>query len=110
MPGGIQPPIEVLLSWPQPNLIDPEMKPNTITVLAYVFGPLTILLFLARLWVRVFHQQNPGWDDWVMLAAMVRNSIPRRDITNITSQIPTIASTVITPIGMFVRSLSGHWY
>lgn len=71
MPGGISPSIDVLLSWPQPNFINPERKPNTITVLSCIFGPLTVVLFAIRLWVRVVHQRKPGWDDWVMLAAMV---------------------------------------
>jgi hypothetical protein len=110
MPGGIQPPIEVLLSWPRPNLVDPEMKPNTITVVAYVFGPLTVILFLIRLWVRIFHQRNPGWDDWIMVAAMVRDSTFWREVTKLTSQVPTIASTVLVPIGTYELKNSGHQY
>jgi predicted permease len=110
MPGGIQPPIEVFLSWPQPNLVDPEMKPNTITMVAYVFGPLTVTLFLIRLWVRIFHQRNPGWDDWVMLAAMVRNSILWYEVTELTPQIPTIASTVLVPIGTSPLRVFSHYY
>lgn len=71
MPGGIEPSLKVIASWPQPNLINPETRPDTITIFSCVFGPLTVILFLVRMWVRLFHQRNPGWDDWVMLAAMV---------------------------------------
>ncbi|KAH7384004.1 hypothetical protein BKA66DRAFT_570191 [Pyrenochaeta sp. MPI-SDFR-AT-0127] len=69
MPGGLNAPLEVILAWPKPNYVNPETRPNTILVLACVWGPLTLILVLARLWVRIFHQRNPGWDDWLMLAA-----------------------------------------
>ncbi|KAF2024511.1 hypothetical protein EK21DRAFT_78572 [Setomelanomma holmii] len=82
MPGGIHPTIKVMLSWPAPNYINPEKRPNTVTLLAVVCGPITIALLLARLWVRIFHQRNPGWDDWFMLAATL----------------PLIALTVLLPI------------
>lgn len=39
-----------------------------------IWGPITVALLFARLWVRIFHQRNPGWDDWLMLAAIVRES------------------------------------
>ncbi|KAF2832732.1 hypothetical protein CC86DRAFT_401479 [Ophiobolus disseminans] len=71
MPGGIHPTLEVFLSWPPPNLVDPETRPNTMTILACVLGPITLALFLARFWVRTLHQRNAGWDDWIMLAAMI---------------------------------------
>ena len=72
MPGGIHAPIDVVLSWPAANTINPETRPNTIFILAYVFGPITIIMLLARLWVRIFHQRNVGWDDWLILAGIVR--------------------------------------
>lgn len=72
MGGGIHPPLEVMLKWPPPNEINPETRSNAILILAYVGGPITILMLLARLWVRIFHQRSPGWDDWIMLVAMVR--------------------------------------
>ncbi|KAL6705108.1 hypothetical protein ACN47E_007367 [Coniothyrium glycines] len=82
MPGGLHPPIEVVLSWPKPNTENPERRPNTMNILAFVFGPITVCLLLARLWIRVFHQRNAGFDDWLMLAATI----------------PTIALTVLFPI------------
>jgi hypothetical protein len=71
MPGGIHPPLSVILSWPTPNYIDPITRPNITTVLACVFGPVTILLIFARLWVRIRLQQNAALDDWLMIAASV---------------------------------------
>ncbi|KAH7412092.1 hypothetical protein DE146DRAFT_265919 [Phaeosphaeria sp. MPI-PUGE-AT-0046c] len=82
MPGGLHPPIEVMLSWPRPNFIDPETKPNSLLFIACVLGPLTIILLFVRLWVRIFHQRNPGWDDWLMLVATL----------------PTIAVTILFPL------------
>jgi hypothetical protein len=72
MPGGIHAPLEVILTWPTPNYVNPTTRPNTIFVLACVCGPTTIVLLLGRLWVRSFHQRNPGWDDWLILAGTVR--------------------------------------
>ncbi|KAF2133773.1 hypothetical protein P153DRAFT_306312 [Dothidotthia symphoricarpi CBS 119687] len=69
MPGGIHPSLDVILSWPTPNYVDPVRRPNTILLLTCILGPITIGTTLARLWVRIFHQRNPNWDDWLMLAA-----------------------------------------
>jgi hypothetical protein len=71
MPGGIHPPLEVILAWPKPNYVDPERRSNSMLIVSCVLGPITVALLLARLWVRIFHQRNPGWDDWLMLAATV---------------------------------------
>ncbi|KAF2677970.1 hypothetical protein K458DRAFT_377526 [Lentithecium fluviatile CBS 122367] len=70
MPGGIHPPLEVMLSWPTPNYANPVTRPKTILILACVLGPLTICLLLARLWVRIRMQSNAGLDDWLMVAAL----------------------------------------
>ncbi|KAI4646261.1 uncharacterized protein J4E78_009182 [Alternaria triticimaculans] len=82
MPGGINPPIEVKLSWPTPNYVNPTLRPNAVLWIACVLGPITVVMTLVRLWVRIFHQRCPGWDDWLMLAALP----------------PVIALTVIYPL------------
>ncbi|KAH3968205.1 hypothetical protein HBH98_070930 [Parastagonospora nodorum] len=82
MPGGIQPPIEELLSWPVPNYIDPPTKSKYILIVACVLGPISIILLLARLWVRIRLQRNAGLDDWLMLASLF----------------PMIAMTVLDPL------------
>jgi hypothetical protein len=74
MPGGIHPPLDVKLSWPKPNYVDPVLRPNTIVLLACIMGPITVVMTLVRMWVRVFHQRCAGWDDWLMLAALVSRS------------------------------------
>ncbi|CAA9962558.1 hypothetical protein PTMSG1_05932 [Pyrenophora teres f. maculata] len=82
MTGGLHAPIEVTASWPKPNYVNPEMRPNTIIIMAYILGPITVMMLLIRLWVRIFHQRCPGWDDWLMLAATI----------------PVIALTVLYPL------------
>ncbi|CAN9440399.1 unnamed protein product [Alternaria sp. RS040] len=82
MPGGIHPPLDVKLSWPKPNYVDPVLRPNTIVLLACIMGPITVVMTLVRMWVRVFHQRCAGWDDWLMFAALI----------------PTIALTVLYPL------------
>lgn len=71
MPGGLHAPIEQWLAWPGPNYIDPPTKPKYVLVVACIFGPICLPTFLARLWVRLRIQKNPGWDDFLMLLAWV---------------------------------------
>jgi hypothetical protein len=74
MPGGLYAPPEVMLTWPTPNLVNPEMRPNTLLYLGCVLGPVTVIMLCVRLWVRIRLQRNPGWDDWLMVAATVGKS------------------------------------
>ena len=56
-------------------------------------------MLLARLWVRIFHQRNPGWDDWLVVAGTVGS--PNNCTCHIPDllKIPTIALTVLFPLG-----------
>ncbi|KAH7085478.1 hypothetical protein BKA63DRAFT_18643 [Paraphoma chrysanthemicola] len=69
MVGGREIPLEVLLSWPKPNYIDPITKPKYVLVFSCILGPISIAMLLARLWVRLRIQRSVGWDDWLMLAS-----------------------------------------
>ncbi|KAF2634355.1 hypothetical protein P280DRAFT_362856, partial [Massarina eburnea CBS 473.64] len=71
MPGGIHPPLHVMLSWPAPDYVHPSTRPMAATIIACVFGPVTFFLMFARLWVRLRVQRNGSWDDWLMIAAIV---------------------------------------
>jgi hypothetical protein len=71
MPGGPHPPLEVIASWPPANLVNPEGRGTVTTIIAGVLSPITFFLVFARLWVRFFLQRNAGWDDWLMVAALV---------------------------------------
>ncbi|KAF2623795.1 hypothetical protein BU25DRAFT_477280 [Macroventuria anomochaeta] len=82
MPGGIHAPIEEILKWPTPNYVNPTTRPNTILLITCICGPVTFAMLMARLWVRLFHQRNPGCDDWLVVAGTI----------------PTIAATVLFPL------------
>ena len=71
MIGGINTPLAVVLTWPTPDPVNPVTRPATILVLTCILGPISIGLSLARLWVRVHHQKNADWDDWLMGVATV---------------------------------------
>ncbi|ORY11708.1 hypothetical protein BCR34DRAFT_513451 [Clohesyomyces aquaticus] len=71
MPGGIHPPLEVVLSWPAPNYINPETRGKGVLIVACIFGPLSTALLLARLWARIRIQRNTGLDDWLMVLALL---------------------------------------
>ncbi|KAL6704186.1 hypothetical protein ACN47E_008443 [Coniothyrium glycines] len=71
MPGGLHPPVSEFLSWPAQNTVDPETRPRTVTILAGLLGSLMLLVVGARVWVRTRITRNSGWDDWVMVVAML---------------------------------------
>jgi hypothetical protein len=71
MPGGLNPPPDVLLSFPPPNFINPEKHPATLLWIACILGPITVIMLFLRMCVRGIHQRNTGWDDWLMVAATV---------------------------------------
>jgi hypothetical protein len=80
MPGGPHPPLEVVASWPAPNLVNPQGRGMVTTVLAAIFTPITIFVVFARLWVRFRLQRNAGVDDWLMIASLVNNIVPHKRI------------------------------
>jgi hypothetical protein len=71
MPGGIQPPFEVILTWPIPNYVNPPTRSPYVLIVACILGPISTILLFARLWVRIRMQRNAGLDDWLMLASLV---------------------------------------
>jgi hypothetical protein len=71
MPGGLHPPPEVIASWPPANTVNPEGRGTVTSIIAGVLSPFTFFVIFARLWVRFRLQRNAGWDDWLMIAALV---------------------------------------
>jgi hypothetical protein len=71
MPGGLIPPLGVIASWPPANLVNPEGRGTVTSIIAGVLSPITFFIVFARLWVRFVLQRNAGWDDWLMVAALV---------------------------------------
>lgn len=87
------------MTWPIPNYTDPVTRPNTVSLIACICGPITMAMLTARLWVRIFHQHNPGWDDWLVVAGTVCLYDIRRYEHAKRFQILTIAATVLFPLG-----------
>ncbi|PVH99824.1 hypothetical protein DM02DRAFT_710258 [Periconia macrospinosa] len=71
MPGGFHLPLEFIASWPVPNYVNPVTRPMATSLIAGIFGPITLCLVFARLWVRLLMQRNGGLDDWLMIASVV---------------------------------------
>lgn len=101
MPGGLYAPLEVTQSWPAPNYDNPELRPKTLVILAYILGPLTVCLCFVRFWVRTYHQKSTGPDDWLMLASIVSLLWhPHCVFCTDYSQPFTITLTALYPLGM----------
>ena len=71
MPGGLVVPPEVVATWPQPNLINPELQGPLAPIIVAILGSLAVVVVVARYVSRFRLQANAGFDDWVFLAAMV---------------------------------------
>lgn len=71
MPGGLHPPISVILTW-KPNHVNPETRGWGIVVLVTVLLALTYIVVLLRLWARFVLARNAGVDDVLIIFNMVR--------------------------------------
>ncbi|KAB8737498.1 hypothetical protein FH972_026457 [Carpinus fangiana] len=71
MPGGIEPPLSVIVGWPPPNHVDPETRGPALLILIILLGVLAVITVAARFYCRLFLTKNAGADDWMLLAAMV---------------------------------------
>jgi hypothetical protein len=74
MPGGIVPPLSVLLSFPSPNYVDPPRHGRGLLAGVVVLTTCSTLTVCARLWARFGAQKNGGVDDILIAVAMVRNA------------------------------------
>jgi hypothetical protein len=100
MPGGIDPPLAVLASWPEPSL-DPIRRGWGFPVVIIIFAVIALLFVVARLWARVVVQKNPGLDDIVIVLALVsRSSFDGYTMSQNRKQIPMLGLTV-TLVGSF---------
>lgn len=57
------PPIEVLLSWPAPNYVNPETHGHAAIILNYFLITIVTIFFGLRIYVRVVVRKKLGWDD-----------------------------------------------
>jgi hypothetical protein len=69
--GGLDPPSEVILSWPAPNYDNPVRHSDSGPIAVIVFLVLSMLVYFARMWSRVVLTKTAGLDDWIMTAAIV---------------------------------------
>ncbi|KKZ61516.1 hypothetical protein EMCG_00595 [[Emmonsia] crescens] len=73
MPGGFHPPLSVIKSWPKPNYIDPPAKGHELVAISLSLGILATVAVVARIWVRVKIQKNPGLDDLFLVLSIKRS-------------------------------------
>lgn len=66
------PPPELVATWPKPNYINPEHQGPQLTVIVLIFCTLSYIVVGLRTYVRVRIKKTAGWDDWLMLATLVR--------------------------------------
>ncbi|KAI1911089.1 hypothetical protein LOZ65_006236 [Ophidiomyces ophidiicola] len=72
MAGGFHPPPAVMASWPRPNYVNPPTRGEGVMIVALVLGVLMLIFVSLRVWVRFRVQREPGVDDYIVLAAVVR--------------------------------------
>ncbi|PVH95561.1 hypothetical protein DM02DRAFT_617820 [Periconia macrospinosa] len=90
--GGVEPPPEVLLSWPAPNHINPETHSWSGTIVLVVFIALTVAMFGARLTARWVVAKNAGLDDALISVAMI----------------PLIGLTIAVVLGVRIYGFQWH--
>jgi hypothetical protein len=75
MPGGLHPPIAVILSWAtKVNYIDPPTRGWSIVILVTVLLTCTYIVVGMRLWARLVVAKSGGIDDALIIFNMVRCS------------------------------------
>jgi hypothetical protein len=74
MPGGLHPPLSVILSW-KPNYVDPVTRGPGMIVLVAVLLSLTYVVVALRLWARFRMAKNAGVDDALIIFNMVGCSL-----------------------------------
>lgn len=68
--GGINPPPEVIATWPAPNYVNPEERGWGAPIVLSIFLLLTLVIYIARIRAR-FVVNSPGIDDVLMSVAML---------------------------------------
>jgi hypothetical protein len=71
------PPLDVLLSFPTPNYVDPETRGEALLVLLLIFSVVVIAAVAARFYSRIMVKKWFGWDDTMIGLALVSYSVFR---------------------------------
>ena len=65
------PPLEVYVSWPAPNYVDPETRGPMLVVVPVVLAIISFLIVVLRLYIRFVLIKSVGPDDWLIGASTV---------------------------------------
>jgi hypothetical protein len=65
------PPVDVLLSWPTPNYVNPKTRGPALAIVNYTLAAVTIITVALRLYTRVFIKRWFGLDDVFIILALV---------------------------------------
>ncbi|CAE7207985.1 hypothetical protein PTTW11_09771 [Pyrenophora teres f. teres] len=65
------PPLDVILSWPTPNYVDPQTRGPALVIVNSIFITLAILTVCARLYTRLIIKRWFGIDDVFILLALL---------------------------------------
>lgn len=65
------PPVEVLLSWPAPNYVNPVTRGNALLIINIIFITLVALTVGLRLYTRLVIKRWFGLDDVFIILALV---------------------------------------
>ena len=64
-------PIEVLLSFPAPNYVNPETQGTSLIIVNAVLAALVLLAVILRLYTRIYIKRWVGSDDYAIIFATV---------------------------------------
>jgi hypothetical protein len=76
MPGGVNPPMEVVLAWPQPNYANPVTHGKGVVVMEGALLALCYIIVALRVYTRAFQARNFGIDDALIVFNLVGTSHP----------------------------------
>jgi hypothetical protein len=69
-------PLSVLQSWPRPNYIDPPTRGSWAVAFFGVLSGIVVVIVLLRCYTRAFIQRWFGWDDILIIFALVSFELP----------------------------------
>ena len=71
MPGGFDPPQQVIDSWPEPNFTNPDSHKTELTAGIITVTVASTIVLLLRLYSRLIVVRNAGLDDALIVFAQV---------------------------------------
>ena len=80
MPGGVNPPMEVVYSWPKSNYFTPATRGNGVPILEGVLTGLCYIIVALRVYTRAIQARNFGIDDALIVFNLVSSLIQRTSL------------------------------